>query len=220
MVIFALAFLLLLGLNTNILAQDEIWMQINMVKEVYSHGEYYGIEFEISGDTMKNVKRVLIKVPNGKRMPLKNVLGLNEVDLNAWGMSYEEFKNRFPEGEYSIVLFPRQYGSMKVNMTHDFPPTPVITYPADGATNVPLDLTIMWEALSGIVSLNLDIEAAVEGKPTLENFGIDDLPVDATSFILPSSLLKPNTQYMLSLCSGANTSLCSARNIYFTTGAE
>ena len=191
-VIFGLAFLLALTLNSNIMAQDEIEMDIEIWKSAFSHGVYYGIEFELNGNGVKNARWVLINLPNGKKMWLRNTIGLNEICLEAWDMSYEEFNNRFPEGKYRIILFPKQYGKLIVNMTHDFPQTPVITYPADGATDVPLTLTIEWEPLSDIDGLWLEF-----GGEGLE--AEVDLPIDTTSFTFPAGMLQPNTQYELCL---------------------
>jgi len=216
-VIFALAFLLALTLNNRIMAQDEIEMDIIMWKDAFSHGVYYGIEFNLEGNDVKNVRNVLINLPNGKKMWLRNTIGLNAICLEAWDMSYEEFNNRFPEGEYRIILFPQWNKSLRVNVTHDFPQTPVITYPADGATDVPLDLTVEWESLGDIDGLCLSMEGA-----GLE-FEID-LPTDATSLAIPSGVLQPNTQYELwleaEITDGRDNDLESCRCIYFTTGAE
>ena len=221
-VIFGLAFLLALTLNSNIMAQDEIEMDIEIWKSAFSHGVYYGIEFELNGNGVKNARWVLVNLPNGKKMWLRNTIGLTDISLEAWGMSYEEFNNRFPEGKYSIILRPqliilrpRLNESLKVNITHDFPQTPVITYPADGATDVPLTLTIEWEPLSDIDGLGLEIEG--------EGLEADiDLPTDTTSFTFPIGVLQPNTQYELNLyaqiTAGSNNMI--ERIIYFTTGAE
>ena len=62
-------------------------MDIDMEKHTYSYGEFYGIEIELEGNGVKNVQLVLINTPNGKRMWLKNSLGLNEICLVSGGMS-------------------------------------------------------------------------------------------------------------------------------------
>ena len=102
-------------------------------------------------------------------------------------------------------------------MTHDFPQTPIITYPADGATDVPLTPTIEWEPLSNIGGLYLDIQG--EGL----EFDVD-LPTDTTSFTFVIGVLRPNTQYELHLeaeiSDGIDNDLGSSQTIYFNTGAE
>src|SRR3990167_8634707 len=76
--------------------------------------------------------------------------------------SYDDFKEKFPEREYSIILSPKKYGSQKVDITHDFPETPEITYPEDGAVDVSLAPTITWEALNNIDSLTISIQNELE----------------------------------------------------------
>ena len=144
-------FIFMLTLSTTIMAQDEIEMDIDMLKVVDSQDESYGIEFEVCGDSVKDIRRILILLPNNKRMRLMNTLGLNAYRLEAWGMPYEEFADKFPQGLYSIILFPEIFGSLlNVYMSHDFPTTPEITYPIDGAIDIPLTFTIQWEPLYSI----------------------------------------------------------------------
>jgi hypothetical protein len=195
----------------------EIWSDIDMWREASSHGQHYGIEFEVDGDDVKDIDGVWIIVPNGKIMFLENTLSLNSICLEAWGMSYEEFENKFPQGEYFIFLWPQWWKTLKVNMTHHFPAIPVIIYPADGDTGVPLIPTIVWEPLTDIDGLCLTIES--------DDFGFDiDLPTDATSFTIPSGVLQPNTQYELwveaEITDGGDSDLESCRCIHFTTAAE
>jgi len=222
-VIFALAFLFVLGFNNTIVAQDDIEMDIDMFKDVYSHGEYYGIELDTAGNDVKNVKHLLIEVPNGKRMRLRNTLRLNDIALDACGMSYEEFKNGFPEGEYRIILFPRKYGELRVNMTHDFPQTPIINYPADGDTDVPLNLTIIWEPVIwepvGDVG---DVWVEIKGEnPQLGEVALDfNVSSDSTSLAIPNGVLLPNSQHELWLTTKNNDLVTISRIIYFTTAAE
>ena len=192
--ISVLAFLLMLGLNTPIIAQNEIeidYCGIGMFKNTFSNGVYYGFYIEIGGNAMKNTRGVLINNPNGKKMGLKNTFGLTDFSFETSNMSYEEFENMFPEGEYSIILLPQRW-SMSVNKTHAFPQTPIITYPPDGAAAVPLNPTITWEPLGDIHYLNLEIVGG----------GLEawiGLPTDTTSFTIPSGLLQPNTQYRIQL---------------------
>lgn len=219
-VVFALAFLVVLGLNTRVVVGIEA--DVNMTKYTCKacHTQHYGINFEIGpdddddADILKNVRGISIRVPNGKVMRFKNTLGLTNIDLAAWGgMEFEEFRKRFPEGLYSIVFYPQSYGKVDIHMTHDFPPIPEITYPTEGATGVPLSPTITWQPLSGIDELSIEIESDDD------NFAIEvTLPNGATSFT-PLAPLKPNTRYWLSLDTerGNNDSF---RTVSFTTVAS
>lgn len=221
-VIFASVFAAMLGLNTVIAADiDDMTTDIVIEKKVDSYGETYGIGFEI--DMSKEVRSVLIKVPYRKNMLIQNTLGLDEIELGVGDMSYEEFKKRFPEGKYSVIRFPNKYGRWTVNITHDFPPTPVITYPPDGST-VPLTFTMEWEPLSGINRIEMEINASIESSPEID-FEVD-LPPDVTSFTFPIGLLQPNTHYTLefkaemTIEDGNKLEKRTSRIINFTTEAE
>ena len=230
MVIFVLTFLAVMGLNKYeglAWAENDIEMDVDLFKYVSSDGESYKIEIEIGGEDVKKVKTATINTPSGKKMKLKNSLGLDEIGLWASYESYDEFKKNFPEGEYSITLLPKKYGSLKVDITHDFPETPEITYPEDGATNVSLAPTITWKALNnidGIDNLEIHIETVTNRN------GIEyeiELSKDATSYTVPSGLLQPNTEYELDLMvettiggGDEDNDLDTIRIIHFTTGSE
>lgn len=218
-------FIFMLTLSTTIMAQDEIEMDIDMLKAVDSQDESYGIEFEVCGDSVKDIRRILILLPNRKRMRLMNTLGLNAYRLEAWGMPYEEFADKFPQGLYRIILFPEIFGSLlNVHMSHDFPTTPEITYPIDGAIDIPLTFTIQWEPLYSIndkISVSITTaDEEIEGPGEIEV--LYDLPTDATFCELPDGLLQPNTRYSISVeaeIDNDGNDLRTRRVIYFTTGA-
>lgn len=224
MVIFVLTIFAVIGLNRYervAWAENDVEMDIHLFKYVSSDGESYEIDFEIEGEDVKKVKIIMIKTPTGKKMVLKNSLGFDEIKLSTTH-NYDEFKKKFPEGEYSITFLPKKYGSLKVDITHDFTENPVITYPEDGATNVSLAPTITWEALNNIDGLVIHIETAEEGGNDIE-FEID-LSKDATSYTIPSGLLQPNTEYELALEVGFNidekAEVITVRVIRFTTRSE
>ena len=222
-VIFVLVFLAVIGLNKYervAWAENDVEMDIDLFKYVSSDGESY--EIEIGGEDVKKVKTATIKIPSGKKMKLKNSFGLDEIGLWASYGSYDEFKERFPEGEYSITLSPKKYGSTKVDMTHDFPPTPEITYPEDGATDVPLNITIRWEPVGNVD----DLWVVVKGdNPELGEVELHfNVSATSTSLAIPSGVLLPNTQHELRLTAeisdGRDNDLVSSRVIRFTTGSE
>ena len=223
--ILGLIFLMMLIVSTSLMAQDDINVEVGfeMYKFVYSYGEYYGVEIQLGGGDLKNVRYARIGTPNHKYMWLKNTFGLQDMSFDDWGMSYEDFNSKFPEGKYTFDLFPRRYGSFEKNKTHDFPPVPVITYPTEGATIVPLNLTITWEPIIGSVrNLILEIEDVEEELPLALEI---DLPPDSTSFTVPGGLLKPETQYKTSLWTQTQIALSgddlkSVRIISFTTAAQ
>lgn len=222
MVIFVLTFLAVIGLNKYervAWAENDVEMDIDLSKVVSSDGEWYGIEIEIGGEDVKKVKIATIKIPSGKRMLLNNSLGLDNITLEATYGSHDEFNEKFSEGEYSITLLPKKYGSLKVDMTHDFPPTPEITYPEDGATDVPLNFDVVWEQMDLGVYLTLE-------SGNIEPLSVSLTEVD-TSYTFPSGLLQPNTEYELALMvettiggGEEGNDLDTVRIIRFTTGSE
>jgi len=107
MVIFVLTFLAVIGLNKYegvAWAENDVEMDIDLFKAVSSDGEFYGIEIEIAGEDVKKVKTATIKIPSGKKMQLKNSLGFDNITLDAFYGSHDEFNEKFPEGEGNIVL--------------------------------------------------------------------------------------------------------------------
>ena len=210
--------LFVFGMKPCAMAQDEVQMHINMFKDVSSSGEVYGISFDLTGDKLKKVYRVFVDGPRGRRIWVNNTLNLNQILLSSVNLGIEEFNLWFPEGEYKITFSPPAFGKLKVRMTHNFPSTPVIVYPTDGAVDIPVNPVITWGPLTDILSLRL----TVKDRAGLE-FSIE-LPTNATSYSLPVNLLKPNTQYELSLQDtvtdfGGN-GLTATTLISFTTMAQ
>jgi len=199
---------------------SEVMLGMDLSKNVFSDGETYEIDFDIIGSGVKSVKKVTIKTPKGKKMDLKNTLGLNDMRFEAGNMSYEDYQKNFPEGKYSIMLSPKAFGSETFDVTHDFPVTPVITSPVEGATDVPLTFTIEWESLADedIDGLFLDIED--EAGEEFEKF----LTADETSFTIPADMLQANTQYEIGLAAYKNINdvmyIATFRVINITTAAE
>jgi hypothetical protein len=216
--VLVLAFIGILGMETGAMALEQVQTQINMFKDVSSKGETYGISFALSDDALKNVNTVVVDGPRGARVRLNNTLDLNDILLSAVNLSLEEFNRLFPEGNYKIDLTPRTLGGLKVHMTHNFPSTPAVTYPLDGSVNVPANPVITWAPITGIIGLQLQLT---------DNAGFVlsmNLPINATSYIVPTNLLKASTGYDLSLeakvtdfgGNGLNTTMI----ISFTTAAQ
>jgi hypothetical protein len=196
---------------------SDIEVYVEVEKDTYSGSEEYGISFEFGEDTLKNIKMVRIKAPSGKTSILKNGLGFGDSEF-SYNSDNDVPQSKFPEGRYLIKFSPKKYGDIAINITYDFPSTPVITYPEDGAANVPLNFTIEWELLDDIDRLRLNVEGHENDEIDFEK----ELSIDATSFTLPEGLLQPNHQYQIELKAfkdGENVSI-STRSIYFTTGPE
>jgi len=128
-----------------------------------------------------------------------------------------------PAGKYTIKYSPSKFGSISFNLTYDFPSTPVITYPEDGATNVSLTATIEWESSSDDINgYGLSINGESDDGYELEFK--EDLAAETTSFQILQGLLWPNTQYEIELVAFKKVEngnyLHSILVINFTTGTE
>jgi hypothetical protein len=214
-VMTAFVFLMVLGMKTGVMAQNQAPMFVNMYKNVSSAGETYGISFNLSDDALKKVTRVYIQGPKGARIWVNNTLDLNDMALSAINLPLNEFNRWFPEGKYIFTLSPNIYGTLSVSMTHNFPPTPAVTFPLDGSNGVPTNPVITWAPITGIAGLQLQL------KDNADFLFSTGLPINATSYAVPANLLKLNTQYELSL--GARTThsnengLTTTMIISFTT---
>jgi hypothetical protein len=205
----ALVLLMISGMKTGVMAQNPVLMSVNMYKNVSSAGETYGISFDLSNDALKKVTRVYIKGPKGARIWVNNTLNLNDMALSAVNLSLNEFNHWFPEGNYIFTLSPNIYGTLSVPMTHNFPPTPAVTFPLDGSNGVPTNPIITWAPITGIAGLQLQL------KDNADFAFSTGLPINATSYAVPANLLKPNTRYELSL--GARTIVSDGNGLTTTT---
>ena len=217
-VLMALVLVMVSGMKTEVAAQDQVLMSIEMFKDVSSAiGETYGIRFDLSGDPLKKVTRVYIQGPKGARIWVNNTLNMNDIVLSAVNLSLDEFNRWFPEGTYRITMTPPVFGKLTAQMSHNFPSTPAILYPLDGSTDVPTNLTINWAPVTGITSLRLIL---TDGVDSVFSTG---LPANTTSFTVPANVLKANTRYELSLQARLTDSLgnglVTAMRISFTTAA-
>lgn len=188
-------------------------------KYVKSDEEYYAVQFDIDGLPLKNVKKIQLKTPNGKKteFKVKDTLGLNSLcsEADDLYLSYEDFQKAFPEGKYTFIFTPNKYGSLNVYMKHDFPSTPVIISPEEGDTVSASGFTIEWEdmgndALESLI-LHIDDDAA---------FSMDVPVTGTTSFNVPDGLLKLNTEYRIVLRAQKNANVsdvydenCSIRTV-------
>jgi hypothetical protein len=212
--------MLISGSISNLMAQDDLTISLIARKEVSSAGESYRVNFDLEGEVLKNTRKVHITVPHNKNMMIRNRLNLNKITLESINTSYADFIDSFPEGTYNFYLFPGLFkNSRKVLMSHDFPNTPVLIYPPDGAATVPLTPIIVWAPFNNSDIDNLSLEIKGVGL----NYQIELLP-NTTTLALPIGLLKPITQYTLSLGAKKTTDSQgsyreSARVITFTTGS-
>ncbi len=212
-------------------APELSWIEIVAEKRFESNSEHYNFEFDFDGMPvdMDNVERFLLMVPNGNIMIWQNSLLADDYTLSSEKMTLADFESRFPAGVYTVRFFPFWLGSLRVIVPHDFPETPVITFPIDDATEVSLEPVITWSPMTNIDELTLEIED-FDDSTTLEI----RLQTNTTSFTIPSGFLQPNSGYELILSAhrfvnadpyegsvqivgGMNSELISSQSINFTT---
>jgi hypothetical protein len=108
-------------------------------------------------------------------------------------------------------------------MAYDFPTTPVVTSPADNATDVSLAPTFEWESLADddVDGLLLILLTQDFSENTLEL--IRYLPKETTSFSVPEGFLEADTEYELNVVAykafGENAYMTGVRYISFTTAS-
>ena len=235
-----LAFFVVWCLNTDVMASKHRHLQGNakvksnsdadfsietyLDKYIESNGEdKYSIDFEIHEDDESGsggISKIQIEPPKGQKMDLKNGMRLACFELESGLLSLKDFQDIYPEGKYKTTLYPKsKYGSRTFDISHNFPPVPEITYPENGAVDLPLSFTIEWESNDyDDVYLALKIgndEDSLQLEPGISQ--------DTTSFVIPDGLLKTNTQFEIELTAEwyiDGVEYNTTRSIVFTTGSE
>jgi hypothetical protein len=125
------------------MAAESISTSMTIRKSVTGTGEVYSANLQVIGN---NIRRLSIQTPKKKMMVLNNILSLNDLTFAAKDLSYDSFKIQFPQGEYTLaytmVKSPKQWRKFKI--LHAFPDVPAVTFPSEGAKDVPLDATLTW----------------------------------------------------------------------------
>ena len=196
-------------------------------KYVESDEESYHLEFDIDNLLLKEVKKIQLKAPNGKKteFKVKDKFGFTSLCSEVEDdVNYEDFQKAFPEGKYTFTFTPKKYGSLKVYMKHDFPSTPVIISPKDGDAVSASGFTIEWEDMED------DLESLILHIDGEDGFSLKVPVIDTTSFNVQDGLLEPNTEYWIELRAqkrpifsdvyDENCRIRTVRCIDFFTGAE
>jgi len=123
-------------------------------------------------------------------------LGLTELNTESAEPDAERALRAYPEGTYRFngwTIHGDRLFSTAV-LSHELLPAPEITYPADGADDVPTTLvTATWNAMPGAVGYIVEFEADVAGGVKLET----RLPASSPSFSIPEGMLEPGTPYKI-----------------------
>lgn len=125
-------------------------------------------------------------------------LDLSKEFWNAY--TKEQFKSQnFPSGVYTAKVVDKtgKTLSQSDSLTIGFINAAAVTYPANGATGVPLTPQIKWSAVAGAQHYRLLLFNNSWGEPVYWKFPINTKNVYRNFFTVPAGDLKPNCQYRL-----------------------
>jgi len=148
-------------------------------------------------------------------------LFLESAEPNFDDLSFEEFLERFPAGNYSFVGRGLEGEVLKgtAKFTHTVPDGPVLLYPLDDVVVDPYNTVVMWQSVaapngSPIVGYQVIVVKPDTGLLALPKIVLDVMmPATATSMTVPPGFLLPNSWYeweVLAIEKGGNQTLSSA----------
>jgi len=111
--------------------------------------------------------------------------------------------NTYP-GDYGETDFPGLMNFGKIAIVTAPPPYPTLSSPSNGATGVPLNPTLSWNASVGATTYQVQVSTNPEFNPTLIQAGVI---APATSFDVPPNILNPSTLYYwrVQACNGGSS---------------
>jgi hypothetical protein len=114
----------------------------------------------------------------------------------------DKFKSKaFPSGNYVAKVVDKSVPAKTLTQTDSltvgFLNPATITYPANGATGVPLTPTLKWNAVSGAKYYRVYVFNNSWGEPVYWKHPINTISVYRNSFTVPVGALMPNCQYRL-----------------------
>jgi hypothetical protein len=173
-----------------------------------------GFHVELCGSPWK---RVMLVDPDGKKIFLVG----NQDSLMAQGITslsfesaepsldelpFDEFLERFPEGEYTFVgrTIEGEVMISTAEFLHNIPDPPVIISPLEGHVVDPEDVVIAWEPVTRPAGIEIDVYQLQlfpvdppEGEePIALNIDLTfEVPSTITAVKIQPDLLTPNAQY-------------------------
>ncbi len=156
----------------------------------------------ISGGSEEPIETVSISGPEGSVMlkaKFKDAgqLGQADFEFETPEPSLEDLEAAYPAGIYVIVGKTVEGNRLvsEVELSYQLLDAPVILFPGDGDTGVPVDdLTATWMAITDAEAIRLELEDEAE-EVALKV----DLPGEATSFEIPNGWLQPGVEYTLDI---------------------
>jgi hypothetical protein len=182
-------------------------------------------EIVLDFDSEESSLRFLdIHAPNGRRI-LRLAsndgkrLGLRKGILESPEPAPEDVLAAYPEGVYTFKGRSVDNAIVRgqVTLSHELPPSPVITSPEAEAEDVSLNgLGAEWNTVEGATGYVVELERETDdGEFVLKV----DIPADTTSFTFPPGWVLPDTEYQLGVAVKGENGNVSVTEIQFTTGS-
>ena len=126
----------------------------------------------------------------------------------------DDLKEAYPEGDYSFKgkTIDGDILESIVALSYELLPAPVMTYPKEGETGVPINGLVVKFSSDDAEAIRLEIEDEEEGVALKV-----DLPGNATSFVVPNGWLQSGTVYVLDIKAIAEWGNQTVVDVEFTT---
>ena len=171
------------------------------------------------GGSEERIKKVTIFGPHGTvrlKARFKDGDGLGQADFQfeTPEPSIEDLMEAYPAGDYSFKGKSIDGGILEstVELSYELLPAPVMTYPKEGETEVPINGLVVEFSSDDAEAIRLEIEDEEEGVALKV-----DLPGNATSFVVPNGWLQSGTVYVLDIKAIAEWGNQTVVDVEFTT---
>jgi hypothetical protein len=180
-----------------------------LIVEVNATDGDAGLQFFLDGEPWNSMT---ISDPNGNVVVDVDAEGR----LKDWGLTelfsesneppfsevpLEEFKARFPEGEYTFVGETIDGETLvgTATLSHDIPDGPKITSPADGAKVSRDGVFARWQAPPEAAGIEIVGYRVIVTREDPHRVYQVELPASARSVPIPAAFLQRNTEYELEI---------------------
>lgn len=196
-------------------AQQRVALFIEVYDTVYSHPPDF-------------VAAITVKAPDGSILsldPLKDWLTPDQGFYKAFYAS-DFVSAAIPGGKFTVTVTPATGTSIKEfdNINAAFLPLSTITYPGNGAINIPATPTLTWTEVAGAAHYRLLLWDNTFNEPVYWYFNpARNLHTDFVQHTIPKGVFKPNHQYKLRIQARSGSQDTDARSesdwVTFTTGS-
>jgi len=167
------------------------------------------------------LRRFSVKSPGNRqvfsvRSNDRSVMGLREFAIESPEPAGDQILAAYPEGTYTFSGATHNGERFRSTATleHELPFATTILSPIEDSTVPVGPLSIVWSPVPGILEYRLELvnESADPEQTTLLN-----LPADATSFEVPTGLIKAGSDYQVSVATIAENGNTVGVEIVFST---